>query len=293
MDMELKPYLISPDMTITLKDYSTNYEMGERNIRESELSTGLARKVREIQKKQKILFAENRQALLVILQGLDTSGKDSTIKHVCTGVNPQGVRVYAFGVPTSSEFEFSFLHRFWSKFPARGYIHVFNRSYYEEVTVVRVHPDLLERRHLRKVVVGPKFWQQRMEDINALESHLARNGTKILKIFLHISKEEQRKRLVARLNDPQKFWKFDPSDIQERQHWGDYQEAYSLAISATTTEMAPWYVIPADSKPIARVLVANLITATLSNMAPKMPELTDDQNRIAKRYEKMINTNTV
>ena len=293
MEIESKPYLISPDMTITLKDYATNIDFGEQNIRESVLTTGLARKVRDIQKKQKILFAENSQALLVILQGLDTSGKDSTIKHVCTGVNPQGVRVYSFGVPTSTEFEFSFLHRFWSKFPARGYIHVFNRSYYEEVTVVRVHPDLLERRHLRQVAVGPKYWQQRMEDINALESHLTRNGTRILKIFLHISKEEQRKRLVSRLNDPQKFWKFDPSDIKEREHWADYQETYSLAISATTTELAPWYVIPADRKPVARLLVADLISTTLSEMAPKMPELSDEQTRIAKRYEKTINANSV
>ena len=292
MEIESQPYLISPDMTITLKDYPTNLDIVERNVRELELTTRLARKVREIQKKQKILFAENSQALLVILQGMDTSGKDSTIKHVCTGVNPQGLRVYSFGVPTSTEFEFSFLHRFWSKFPARGYIHVFNRSYYEEVTVVRVHPDLLDLRHTRQVAVGPKFWQQRMEDINALEAHLARNGTKILKIFLHISKDEQRKRLVTRLNDPHKFWKFDPSDIQERNHWSDYQETYSLAISATTTDLAPWYVIPADRKPIARLLVADLISETLSKMEPQMPELSTEQNRLAKRYEKIINSNT-
>lgn len=290
MQIKSWPYLVSSNSAINLRDHPTKFDLGEKSLRELDLTTRLARKVRHIQKWQKLLFAENRQALLVILQGLDTSGKDSTIKHVCTGVNPQGVRVYGFGVPTSTEFEFSYLHRFWEKFPARGYIHVFNRSYYEEVTVVRVHPELLERRNLRTTTVGPKFWQNRINDINALETHLARNGTRILKIFLHISKKEQRKRLDSRLHDPAKFWKFDPSDIRERAHWEDYQKAYSSAINATACKEAPWYVIPADQKPIARVLVADVISSTLAKMAPRIPALTKEQNQTIKHYEKIVDS---
>lgn len=293
MRIKSRPYLVSPNSAIELKDYPTKIEVDDESSQGLNLSGRLAGKVRQIQKWQKLLFAENQQALLVILQGLDTSGKDSTIKHVCTGVNPQGLRVYSFGVPTSTEFEFTFLNRFWDKLPSRGFIHVFNRSYYEEVTVVRVHPDLLERRKLRKVVVGPKYWQHRIDDINALEAHLSRNGTKIVKIFLHISKEEQRKRLVSRLNDPQKFWKFDPSDIRERQHWEDYHEVYSLAINATSTKLAPWYVFPADRKPVARVLVADLIASTLAKMAPKVPELSNEENRTVERYVEMVNSTNV
>ena len=288
MRIDSKPYLVQPNSSFDLKEWHTKLDLEDRSVSKLQIAQRLARKIRRIQKLQKLLFAESQQALLIILQGMDTSGKDSTIKHICTGINPQGLRVYGFGVPTTTEYQFTFLHRFWGKFPALGFIHVFNRSYYEEVTVVRVHPELLENRNLRRVEASSMYWQHRLEDINALEAHLSRNGTRIVKIFLHISKEEQRERLASRLRDPQKHWKFDPSDIRERRHWEEYQETYSSAISATTSKVAPWWVLPADQKPIARLLVADLIFETLANMAPSIDELPEKQIEMIESYRKIV-----
>ena len=236
---------------------------------------------------QELLFSEKKHALLVIFQGMDTSGKDSTIKNVCTGINPQGLRVYGFNVPTSIEFEFSFLQRFWVKLPPRGLVHVFNRSYYEEVSVVRVQPSLLEHRKINQKIASEAFWHKRFEDINGFEKHLAENGTRILKIFLHISKEEQLNRLVARLENPKKHWKFHPSDIEARGRWDDYEDAYSKAIRATSTKEAPWYIIPADHKPVARVLVADAIANALTVLDPKIPELTEIQKKALEQYRSL------
>ena len=292
MSLDAEHFRFQSGSDLDLRDVPTSIDRATAGFKGIKLKTVLLQKVRQIQKWQENLFAENQQSLLVILQGMDTSGKDSTIKHVCTGVNPQGLRVYSFSVPTATEFERSFLHRFWDKFPSRGFIHVFNRSYYEEVTVVRVHPHLLELRKLRPETVNKKYWQHRIDDINALEAHLQANGTHILKIFLHISKKEQIKRLAARLNNPEKYWKFDPSDIKEREFWAEYQEVYSWAMSKSATETSPWYVFPADHKPTARVLVADAIERELATMSPSTPELTPEQTEMITHYRKLTRRQT-
>ena len=221
---------------------------------------------------QEAMYAESRQALLLVFQGMDASGKDSTIKHVTTGVNPQGFRVSNFRQPTYKDMEYSYLHRHWMTLPERGRIGIFNRSHYEEVVTLRVNPELLAGRKLPPRPVDEGFWAERLHDIAAFEGHLAGNGTTIVKFFLNISKKEQRARLLERLNDPTKLWKFDPSDLEARARWDDYQQAYESAFEATSTKQAPWYVIPGDSKPAMRVIVAAIIVETLAAMKPRYPE---------------------
>lgn len=219
------------------------------------------------------LFAENSRALLLVFQGMDASGKDSMIRHVTTGLNPAGVRVHAYGVPTQDDLEQSYFQRHWRDLPAQGYIGVHNRSHYEEVVVTRVHPTLLQLRGFDVAAINDAFWLDRFEDIRSFERHLTRQGhTTILKFFLHVSKEEQLKRLVERLDDPEKNWKFEMSDIRERLYWDDYQFAYEEAIAATSTKAAPWYVIPADQKRFARLTVAEIVVDRLTQMDPHFPD---------------------
>ena len=286
--LDSQQFVIDPRKKLNLQSRPTTFDTVTPKPARGSLKTLLNQKVSSIQRWQELLFAENRQSLLVVLQGMDTSGKDSTIKHVCTGVNPQGLRVFSFGVPTTAEFEDGYLHRYWNKFPSRGFIHVFNRSYYEEITEVRVHPHLLEKRGLNPADAGLAFWQQRIDDINALEEHLTSNGTRVLKIFLHISQDEQLKRLHRRLNDPKRHWKFEPSDLLDREFWDAYLEAHAIAIRATASVEAPWYVIPADNKPVARVLVADALASKLAFMAPAIPELTQDQLKIIQCYRQKV-----
>lgn len=219
------------------------------------------------------LYAENSRSMLLIFQGMDASGKDSTIRRVTTGLNPAGVQVHAFGMPTEQDFANSYLSRHWDRLPTRGQIGIHNRSHYEEVTVTRVHPNLLRSRGLSLGDINDDFWRERYEDIRAFERHVARQShTTIIKFFLHISKDEQRNRLLERLDDPEKNWKLDNSDIRERTYWDDFQAAYNDAISATSTEWAPWYVIPADQKRFARLAVAEVLAARLSAMDPQFPK---------------------
>lgn len=218
------------------------------------------------------LYAENRRSLLVVLQGLDASGKDGTIKHVMSGVNPQGVRVTSFKEPSRVELAHDFLWRAHLALPARGQIGVFNRSHYEEVLVVRVHPQLLEAQGLdRSRAQDSKFWQHRLDSIASWERHLTRAGTRTIKFFLHISKEEQLKRFRARVEQPEKNWKFSASDLREHAYWGAYQEAYDAALKATSTHEEPWYVVPADHKWFLRTAVATIIVEHLTQMAPQYP----------------------
>jgi PPK2 family polyphosphate:nucleotide phosphotransferase len=206
---------------------------------------------------------------------MDTSGKDGTIKHVMSGVNPQGCRVTSFKVPTDEETDHNFLWRYTRALPARGEIGLFNRSYYEDVLVVKVHPEILDHQQLPPGKRGDKFWDARYDDINAFERHLARNGTLILKFFLNISKEEQKQRLMERLEDKEKYWKFSLSDLAERRCWDDYLQAYEQMLSRTSTGEAPWYVIPADFKWVARTAVADIISSkiqTLDLQFPRVPE---------------------
>ena len=242
------------------------------SIEKRTLASVLKAKVEQLSELQGRLFAEGSRSILLIFQGMDASGKDSTIRHIMTGVNPAGVQVRSFGVPTKEDLGFSYLARHWEHLPAHGFIGIQNRSHYEEVIVTRVHPALLSLRDVDIDQVDDSFWQQRFEDINAFEKHLVtQNRTTVLKFFLHISKDAQLKRLLKRIDDPDKQWKFDISDLRERLYWDDFQSAYNQAISATSTEHAPWYVIPANRKPFARLAVAELLVDAISKLDPQYP----------------------
>jgi PPK2 family polyphosphate:nucleotide phosphotransferase len=234
--------------------------------------------IQRLARLQDRLFATRRSSLLVVLQAMDTAGKDSTIKHVMSGVNPQGVAVTAFKAPSPEELGHDFLWRVSRALPARGMIGIFNRSHYEDVLVTRVHPDLLERTGLPSDLIGkPKFWDKRLQDIRDFERHLTREGTQIVKIFLNISKEEQRRRLLARLDDPQKNWKFEVGDLKERALWPAYTQAYEAAIRATARKRAPWYVVPANHKWFARMVVVEIIIAALRELDLRSPTPTKEQ----------------
>jgi PPK2 family polyphosphate:nucleotide phosphotransferase len=239
----------------------------------------LRKNVERIADRQDLLYAQGERALLLIFQGMDGSGKDSAIAHVLSGVNPLGTDVHAFKQPSSEELRHDFLWRTAKALPERGRIGVFNRSYYEEVVVVRVHPTLLAAQRLPAERVTPRIWTQRYEDIQAFERHLWRSGTTIRKFFLNVSRAEQRKRLLARLDDPLKNWKFSAGDVEERMKWTAYMDAYRQAIAATSTARAPWYVIPADHKWCAHVLVSEIIAQTLDEMDLALPTLSAAKKR--------------
>jgi PPK2 family polyphosphate:nucleotide phosphotransferase len=208
---------------------------------------------------------------------MDAAGKDSAIKHVMTGVNPQGVQVASFGPPSAEELDHTFLWRVARALPERGRIGIFNRSHYEEVVTVRVHPEWLERQKLAPGAIGPALWRERYEDINAFERHLERNGTKIVKVFLHVSRAEQKRRLLARLDRPHKEWKFDAADVAARARWDDYLAAYEEAISATSTPWAPWHVVPADHKRPAQALIARILVEAIRSLELRWPEVTEEE----------------
>ena len=257
---------VAPDLA-ALPTRSPLAALGNKKLR-----TMLQGQVTRFAALQERLYAESRRALLLVFQGMDAAGKDSTIKHVTSGVNPQGFRVTNFTRPTFKEMEYSWLQRHWPALPERGRIGIFNRSHYEEAVTLRVYPDLLAARKLPPQPVDDNFWQERLRDIVAFERHLARNGTTLVKFFLHVSKKEQKKRLLARLNDPAKNWKFDPSDLVARARWTEYKHAYEAAFGATSTQEAPWYVVPADHKGAMRVIVAAIVIETLAAMAPRFPK---------------------
>jgi len=219
------------------------------------------------------LYAQERWSLLLIFQAMDAAGKDGTIKHVMSGVNPEGVQVHSFKAPSEAELQHDFLWRTTVPLPERGHIGIFNRSYYEEVLVVRVHPKLLENERIPSSLVTKNIWEERYEDISCFERHLERNGTVIRKFFLHLSKKEQKRRFLARLETPDKNWKFSADDIRERECWDDYQQAYEQMIRHTTTKNAPWYVVPADNKWFTHLVVAAAIVETLEDMELAYPEV--------------------
>jgi len=233
------------------------------------LEKGIAR-LRDLQEK---LYAQERWALLAILQGMDAAGKDSTIEHVMSGVNPQGCQVYSFKAPSVEELKHDFLWRATRCLPERGRIGIFNRSYYEEVLVVRVHQELLANERLAPTLLTQKIWDERFEDINAFERHLSRNGIVLCKFFLHLSRKEQKERFLSRLDEPEKNWKFSLADARERQHWGAYMRAYEEMIQNTSTKRAPWYVVPADHKWFTRLVVAEAITDALEELDLAFPKV--------------------
>ena len=232
----------------------------------------LARGIERLGELQERLYAQDRWAVLLLFQGMDASGKDGVVKHVLSGINPAGCQVFSFKAPSSEELDHDFLWRAARALPERGRIGIFNRSYYEEVLVVRVHPEILARQRLPRKDDDRDFWRERFEDINAFECHLTRNGTVVIKIFLHISKEEQRRRFLDRLEQPEKHWKFSYADLEERQSWNRYMAAFEDAIGATSTSEAPWYVIPADHKWVMRALVSHVIVDRLQALDLRFPK---------------------
>ena len=244
--------------------------------------------VEELADLQELLYASDTWSVLVVFQALDAAGKDGAIKHVMSGVNPQGVEVTSFKEPSSEDLDHTFLWRCMKKIPERGRIGIFNRSYYEEVLIVRVHPELLEAQRIPNVHAEDETWRDRFDDINAFEKHLARNGTKIIKFFLHVSKEEQKNRFLDRINRPDKHWKFASADIKERQYFDDYTKAYEEMIAATSTEYAPWYVIPADNKWVSRAAVATILAGTIEQLDLSWPAVTDKQKQEIESARKKL-----
>ena len=243
------------------------------DLDKDEAKTMLDSNVKQLAGLQERLYAEHRWAVLIVLQGMDAAGKDSVIKHVMWGLNPQGCDVHPFKPPSGEELDHDFLWRAAVRLPRRGHIGIFNRSHYEEVLVVRVHPELLARQQLPPAVIGKDIWKDRYKDIRAFERHLARNGVLILKFFLHVSKEEQRRRFLERLDEPAKRWKFNMGDIAERKLWNKYMAAYEDMIRATSLPEAPWYVVPADHKRFARLVVATAIIEGLEGLDLEFPRV--------------------
>jgi PPK2 family polyphosphate:nucleotide phosphotransferase len=255
----------------------------------SDYKNRLAESTQDLSDLQERLYASNTWSLLVIFQAMDTAGKDGAIRHVLSGVNPQGCQVASFKAPGANELEHDFLWRTALHLPERGRIGVFNRSYYEEVLVVRVHPEYLARQGLPKSLCDPKaIWSQRYESIADHERHLTRNGTRIVKFYLHLSKEEQRRRLLARTEEPEKHWKLNADDLRERALWKDYMRAYEMCLSETSTKHAPWYVVPADDKLNARLIISHVIVSTLKSLQVDFPAVDADQGKEVERMRRLL-----
>src|SRR6202022_787418 len=272
-----EPYCVTNGKKFRLKDFATDDTNGVKSKKQAlQLLEESSAKLSQMQEK---LYAQDNWALLLIFQGMDAAGKDGAIKHVMSGVNRQGCDVHAFKAPTGAELDHDYLWRVHNVVPPRGKIGIFNRSHYEEVLVVRVHPHLLKGEKLPDRVFTKHIWEERYEDINAFERHLTRNGTVIRKFFLHISKEEQKKRFLERLEDSKKNWKFSMDDIQERQFWKDYMEAYEDVVRNTATKHAPWYVIPADNKWFARLVIAMAIIEVLTDLNLTFPDVSKEKKK--------------
>jgi PPK2 family polyphosphate:nucleotide phosphotransferase len=273
IDKMLKRYRIAHGKHFSLQDHDPADTHGLGSELKPQAKDLLADGVKEMSRLQGILAAQDRWGLLLIFQAMDAAGKDGTIKHVMSGVNPQGVHVWSFKAPSTEELHNVFLWRTMKRMPERGQIGIFNRSYYEEVLVVRVHPQILESQKLPKRLVTKHIWQERFEDINNFERYVTRNGIAVVKFFLHLSKKEQKRRFMERLDTPEKNWKFSASDVRERECWDAYQGAYEDMIRHTASEHAPWYVVPADNKWFTRLLVAQAVVDALQGMNLKYPKL--------------------
>ena len=249
----------------------------------------LSENLADLAELQDRLYASDTHSLLLIFQAMDAAGKDGTIKHVMSGINPQGCQVFSFKSPSKEELDHDFLWRTTKSLPERGRIGIFNRSYYEEVLVVRVHPGFLDAQHIPGLKVGPALWRQRYESINDFEQHLTRNGTVVLKFFLNVSHEEQRERFLARIDDPTKNWKFSSADLSESMKWDEYMKAYQECIRATSTDAAPWWVIPADRKFVARSIVSGIVRQTLDDLNLKYPVMPpEEMARLANSRDQLV-----
>lgn len=282
-------FRVTEGKTFNLTDWQT---APEDAVNEDELRQRLKQTVKEIAELQNVLYADKKWALLLIFQAMDAAGKDSTIKNILSGVNPQGCEVHSFKQPSQDELEHSFLWRTTKCLPGRGKIGVFNRSYYEETLIVRVHPELLQKQQLPLQYVTDKLWQERFEDIAMFERHLVRSGTKLLKFFLHLSPQEQKNRLLERIDNPKKNWKFDKSDIAERAFWPQYMQAYEQTIRQTASTDAPWLVIPADNKPYARLVVADAVLSELKSLNLIYPTLNEELQLSLASYRDQLSADS-
>ncbi len=273
--MNYDAFIVPPESRISLhKDYDPGYKANyqQKIDAEGKLETDIQRLVTY----QDILYARNTYALLIIFQAMDAAGKDGTIKHVMSGVNPQGCQVFSFKAPSSEELDHDYLWRSMKALPERGRIGIFNRSYYEEVLVARVHSEILKNQQLPNLTRGNQIWKQRFEEINNFEKYLVNNGIVVIKFFLNISKVEQKKRFLDRIESPEKNWKFSVSDVREREFWNDYMDAYEQVFHYTSTEWAPWYVIPADHKWFTHLAVADIICTKLQKLNLKYPTVSEE-----------------
>ena len=286
-------FLATPDSKISLKDHATDYT-GKLSSKD-EGKDVQKENLKQLKDLQEMLYAYNRYSVLLIFQAMDAAGKDSTIEHVMSGVNPQGCQVFSFKKPSANELEHDFLWRTYRALPERGRIGIFNRSYYEEVLVTRVHPEYIVGQRLpgidRVNDVNEDLWQSRYRSINEMERHLTANGTVILKFFLNVSKDEQKNRFLRRINRPEKNWKFTMNDVEERKYWDDYQHAFEQAINHTSTEHAPWHIIPADRKWFMRAAVSEIIVDKLQSLDMRYPKVTGKQKANLQKAKETFENN--
>jgi PPK2 family polyphosphate:nucleotide phosphotransferase len=287
MNIKSKDFRVRPEKKIQLKDWPTVVKPFCKS--KKDYQKVLNEHVEGLSSLQNLHYASNRYALLLIFQGMDAGGKDGAIRHVMSGVNPEGCQVFSFKQPSADELEHDFLWRTTRCLPERGRIGIFNRSYYEEVLVVRVHPEILRGQGLSEELRNEKtIWDERYRSIRNLEEHLHRNGTRIVKFFLHLSQEEQRKRFLERIDEPDKNWKFSLADMHERKYWKQYMKAYEACLSATSTHHAPWYVVPADDKENARLAVSQIVLDALTELKMAYPETTPKRERELESIRKLL-----
>lgn len=285
--MDISKFLVEPSAKFDLSEIKTDYTGRIESKEQAEKM--LDKNIEIMTELQDKLYAQDKYSVLIIFQAMDAAGKDGTIKHVMSGLNPQGTQVFSFKQPSKEELDHGFLWRIQKVVPERGRIGIFNRSHYEDVLIVRVH-NLIRFQQIPEELIDNKIWQKRFRQINDFEKYLYENGTVIIKFFLHISKEEQKKRFLSRIDDPAKNWKFSAADVDERKYWKDYMNAYQDAISATSTKYAPWYIIPADKKWFARLAVSEIIVQTLKKLNPEYPSLSEEQIvQLQKCKEALLN----
>jgi len=281
---------IEGSRAFSLRDISTTAQKGYSN--KKKLKAELKENIKRMAELQNMMYAQDRYALLIVIQAMDAAGKDSLIRRAMSGLNPQGTQVFSFKRPSSEELDHDYLWRAHKRLPERGRIGIFNRSYYEEVLAVRVH-DLVRKRKIPKALITGDIWHERFTHIKNFEEYLCANGTQTLKLFLHISKEEQERRFLDRLEDPSKNWKFSAADLLEREHWDEYRRCYENAIAGTATNHAPWYIIPADNKWYARLMVSQIIIGRLEALDLKYPRLSADQTARIDEYRKHLGDSDV
>jgi PPK2 family polyphosphate:nucleotide phosphotransferase len=292
--MLTKRFRVEKGKKFRLKDFDPAWsgtremkELGKDELKERSQAF-LESNLTDLAQAQELLYANDIYSVLIVLQAMDAAGKDGTIKHVMSGVNPQGCQVFSFKRPSDEELDHNYLWRFMKALPERGRIGIFNRSYYEEVLVVRVHPEILQRQKLPPGKRGKSFWDDRYQDINNFEKHLFRNGILILKFFLHISKKEQKQRFMERLERPEKNWKFSSADLVERSYWNDYQKAFEECIGSTSTKWAPWYVIPANHKWVSRSLVSLIVTSRIESLRLEPPKVAEQRLKELREAKKEL-----